>query len=111
MRRKSISAAGLFLLASCPVLEAQANCDLVWTTVPADSPGDFRASLGAMAAISDTEIWAIGGYQDGRGRKTMIQLWDGERWSIVTCAAVFAIAGTRVTAVAPLPITTTRLSA
>ena len=33
----------------------------------------------------------------------------GERWSMVTCAARSAIAGTRVTAVAPLPITTTRL--
>jgi hypothetical protein len=33
----------------------------------------------------------------------------GERCSIVTCAAVGAIAGTSVIAVAPLPITTTRL--
>ena len=32
----------------------------------------------------------------------------GERCSIVTCAASPAIAGTRVTAVAPEPITTTR---
>ena len=31
----------------------------------------------------------------------------GERCSIVTCPAVPAIAGTSVTAVAPLPITTT----
>ena len=30
---------------------------------------------------------------------------------MVTCAAVCAIAGTSVTAVAPLPITTTRLPA
>jgi hypothetical protein len=30
---------------------------------------------------------------------------------MVTCAASFAIAGTSVTAVAPLPITTTRLPA
>ena len=35
----------------------------------------------------------------------------GERCSIVTCAAVFAISGTIVTAVAPLPMTTTRLFA
>ena len=36
---------------------------------------------------------------------------DGLRWSIVTWAASAAIAGTRVTAVAPLPMTTTRLPA
>jgi hypothetical protein len=35
----------------------------------------------------------------------------GERCSIVTCAASFARVGTNVTAVAPLPITTTRLPA
>src|SRR5579883_3495081 len=33
-------------------------------------------------------------------------MYVGERWSMVTCAAVRAIAGTSVTAVAPLPTTT-----
>lgn len=35
----------------------------------------------------------------------------GERWSMVTWAALRVIAGTSVTAVAPLPMTTTRLPA
>ena len=35
-------------------------------------------------------------------------MYDGERCSMVTCAAVSASAGTSVTAVAPLPITTMR---
>ena len=35
--------------------------------------------------------------------------YDGERCSIVTCSAVPAMDGTRVTAVAPLPMTTTFL--
>ncbi len=38
-------------------------------------------------------------------------IYVGERWSIVTCSASPAIAGTSVTAVAPQPITTTRLPA
>ena len=38
-------------------------------------------------------------------------MYVGERCSIVTCAARFASSGTRVTAVAPLPITTMRLPA
>ncbi len=38
-------------------------------------------------------------------------MYVGERCSIVTWAAVFAISGTSVTAVAPLPITTTRFAA
>ena len=40
------------------------------------------------------------------GTETM---YVGERWSIVTCAARLESSGTSVTAVAPLPITTTRL--
>jgi hypothetical protein len=36
-------------------------------------------------------------------------MYVGERCSIVTCAARSVSAGTSVTAVAPLPITTTRL--
>ena len=38
-------------------------------------------------------------------------MYVGDRCTIVTCCARSAIAGTSVTAVAPLPITTTRLSA
>ena len=38
-------------------------------------------------------------------------MYVGQRCSIVTCAACFASSGTSVTAVAPLPITTTRLPA
>ena len=39
------------------------------------------------------------------------RMYVGERCSIVTCAAVSASAGTSVTAVAPEPMTTTRLPA
>ena len=40
-------------------------------------------------------------------RPARLITYDGERCSIVTCAASAAIAGTSVTAVAPLPMTTT----
>lgn len=39
------------------------------------------------------------------------KMYDGDRCNMVTCSAVPAIEGTRVTAVAPLPITTTFLPA
>ena len=38
-------------------------------------------------------------------------MYVGERCNMVTCAALSAIDGTMVTAVAPDPITTTRLPA
>jgi hypothetical protein len=40
-----------------------------------------------------------------------VTMYVGERCNMVTCAACSANAGTSVTAVAPLPITTTRLPA
>ena len=47
---------------------------------------------------------------DGVALPARLSTYDGERCSIVTCARVGAIAGTSVTAVAPLPITTTFLA-
>lgn len=46
-----------------------------------------------------------------RSREGSELIQVGERWSMVTWAALRAIAGTSVTAVAPLPMTTTRLPA
>ena len=65
-----------------------------------------RVSHSAGRCGSQRRNQAPAGSTDG---SASIQL--GERCSIVTCAAVSAIAGTSVTAVAPLPITTTRLPA
>ena len=43
--------------------------------------------------------------------RRQVMMYVGERCSIVMCPASAAIAGISVTAVAPLPITTTRLPA
>ncbi len=57
-----------------------------------------RSRNAGLRSFSASGSWA--------GNETM---YVGERCSIVTCSARSAIAGTSVTAVAPLPITTTRL--
>ncbi len=67
---------------------------LVRITRCATLVGSLSRSLSATASRSGTEPIQV-----------------GLRCSIVTCAAVGAMAGTRVTAVAPLPMTTTRLPA
>ncbi len=64
-----------------------------------------RTSGKATFSGSRLSFWAIG------SRPGAERMYVGERCSIVTCAASGAIAGTSVTAVAPLPITTTRLPA
>ncbi len=60
-------------------------------TACASRSGSTRRSRGARASVLGSET-----------------TYDGERCSIVTCAARSAIAGTMVTAVAPEPITSTR---
>ncbi len=68
----------------------------------------FLARTIACASLAGSTRRAASAIRSLAGREMM---YVGERYSIVTCAARSAIAGTSVTAVAPLPITTTRLPA
>ena len=63
-------------------------CGLIWSAVPSNSQG----VLEDVAAISKDDVWAVGhtsvwplGFEEGEllPSKTLIQHWDGERWSIV----------------------------
>jgi hypothetical protein len=47
-----------------------------WSVVPDARPDDHRRVLFAIAAVSATDIWALGG-----GPYTVIEHWDGHRWS------------------------------
>ena len=62
--------------------------------VPAHRSGRTRFSTDVIGFLSGTDT-----------------MYAGERWSIVTWPAFSASEGTSVTAVAPLPMTTTRLPA
>src|SRR5262245_6007715 len=89
----STSIAAAALLTISPVLAAgDAVCDGSWHTVPSDNPkhdyGDYD-SLVALDALSPTDAWAIGITSDfdhpPAGFKTLIEHWDGTRWSRVDC--------------------------
>jgi len=55
-----------------------------WTIVP--SPGRSRFSIGltAVAAVSRTDVWAVGSYQNSVGTWPLVEHWDGVHWRIVT---------------------------
>jgi photosystem II stability/assembly factor-like uncharacterized protein len=60
-----------------------ASCG-TWNVVPSPNGNESRGSiLEAVAAVSATDVWAVGGGQLG-GSKTLIEHWDGAHWSVVT---------------------------
>ena len=56
-----------------------------WSVVPSPSPGALQNILFGVAAISDTDVWAVGAEQDSNGLwHTLTEHWDGSAWSVVS---------------------------
>jgi hypothetical protein len=61
-----------------------------WSVVPSPN-ADSGQILFGVAAISDTDVWAVGGRQDASGLwHTLAQHWDGSSWSVVPAVDVGA---------------------
>lgn len=57
----------------------------VWTVVPSPSPGALQNILFGVAAITDSDVWAVGAEQDASGLwHTLTEHWDGAAWSVVS---------------------------
>ena len=55
-----------------------------WSVVPSPSPGAEQNILYGVAALSDNDVWAVGGEQDSAGLwHTLTEHWDGNEWSVV----------------------------
>src|SRR5215469_7128522 len=55
-----------------------------WSVVPSPSPGAQQNILYGVAAVSDSDVWAVGGQQDSNGLwHTLTEHWDGSEWSVV----------------------------
>jgi len=56
----------------------------VWSVVPSPSPGAQQNILFGVAAISDSDVWAVGGTEDATGLwHTLTEHWNGSAWSVV----------------------------
>ncbi len=56
----------------------------VWSVVPSPSPGALQNILFGAAAISDSDVWAVGAERDSSGLwHTLTEHWDGSAWSVV----------------------------
>lgn len=83
----AIAAAATLLLgalaAATPALAAARAC-AGW--VVRSSPSKGSATLSAVAARSATDVWAVGSYNSAGAYKTLIEHWNGTRWTIVPSA-------------------------
>jgi hypothetical protein len=56
----------------------------VWSVVPSPSPGALQNILYGVTAITDTDVWAVGGFEDANDLwHTLTEHWDGSSWSVV----------------------------
>jgi hypothetical protein len=56
----------------------------VWSVIPSPSPGAQQDILYGVAAITDSDVWAVGGEQDSNGLwHTLTEHWDGSAWSVL----------------------------
>ena len=56
-----------------------------WSIVPSPSFLPYQGGLFAVAVISSTDVYAVGGYLPGSGfDQTLVERWDGATWSRVT---------------------------
>src|SRR5258708_1439380 len=55
-----------------------------WSVVPSPNNGPYANSLLGVAAISASEIWAVGYYTDFNNNElTRIEHWNGKKWKVV----------------------------
>jgi hypothetical protein len=57
-----------------------------WQVIPSANAGSFANGLAGVAALSKTDIWAVGSHQSANApptNRTLIEHWGGAKWSVV----------------------------
>lgn len=56
-----------------------------WSVLPVAQPGANRDTLFAISAVSDDDVWAVGGTQATANGpfRTLVEHWNGHDWSVV----------------------------
>jgi hypothetical protein len=57
-----------------------------WSVVPSPSPGGRQNILYGVAAVTDSDVWAVGADQDASTNgtwHTLAEHWDGTAWTTV----------------------------
>jgi hypothetical protein len=79
-----------------------------WVQMTSRNTGTGDNDLQAVAAISSTNVWAVGQYFVGVNTKTLIEHWNGKSWKIVKSPSpgavnslngIYAVSGSNIWAV------------
>lgn len=55
-----------------------------WTTMPTPNPALFRNELDGVAALSATDVWAVGYYKDDAApARALVEHWTGSAWRLI----------------------------
>jgi hypothetical protein len=56
-----------------------------WSVMASPNPSSYANQLYAVAAVSATDVWAVGDYVDTASgtRETLVEQWNGTSWSVV----------------------------
>jgi hypothetical protein len=55
-----------------------------WSVVMSQSPGALQNILYGVAAITDTDVWAVGAFEDANSLwHTLTEHWDGSTWKVI----------------------------
>jgi hypothetical protein len=66
-----------------------------WSVVPSQD-ASINDQLAAVAAVSSTDVWAVGKFISGSNVETLIEHWNGTSWSLVSSPAAGLLAGIAV---------------
>jgi hypothetical protein len=63
-----------------------------WSVVKSPSPGSQTNNLTSVAAISATDVWAVGFYANSSLWQTLTEHWNGKQWAVVKSAGPGSVA-------------------
>jgi hypothetical protein len=69
--------------------QPRAGCGTDWQIVPSPNLGTKSSILRGVAAVSATDVWAVGvagGQSSGLPFRPLIEHWDGASWAVVPAA-------------------------
>src|SRR5687768_17542564 len=63
----------------------ESGCANTASIITSPNPASNANKLNAAAAVTSNSIWAVGSFVDSSGvSQTLIEHWNGNRWSIIT---------------------------
>ncbi|HYP18655.1 MAG TPA: hypothetical protein VEY08_01175, partial [Chloroflexia bacterium] len=62
---------------------ASGSCEPDWEIVSSPNPAAKKNYLNGVAALSDTDVWAVGYRSESTSTQTLVQHWNGQSWTTV----------------------------